>query len=870
MKNKALIFFLWLLCNSNIWAQFVSSDTLIARVWNQSVQYPQEKLYLHTDRSIYSTGEIIWLRAFVVNASSNKPEMTSRYAYVELVNPFNEVVKRIRLRQDSLGYIYGHLALPDTLPSGEYFLRSYTRYMENTGVEYFFRKNIQVVSPLSKNICITSIQSGSNRLELKFVHPVTGNSVKVYTVHVFTENGELPYQYYKDKVSVSISWQKLRNKVLLVQAGNFKEFLPLREKTDYSVSFMPEGGYLLNGVLGKIAFKSLNERGLGENITGRIMDERDSLVTSFASAHLGMGRLSFIPLAGRSYRAVCRNSSGLEKVFDLPTVQTDGYALKIERHKGNMICYVQASSDIIDRKDSLYLLVHQRGIPRYAGLCTEADRTLMFEASGFSNGIVHFLLLNKELRIISERKVFVDNLRRGSDICLLSAEKQEYSEREKVVLTMDFKESGRLLPDGSCSIAVTDNRDVKTDSLSDILSTLLLTSDLKGYIESPAWYFQVKGDERREEALDMLMLTQGWTRYDLQKTVKGKVQKPQIPPEESMSLGGKVFTRLFNKPVKRTKVGISSPNVQMLEYLVTNDYGYFCLRGFEFPDTTKYLISAFSKSGGDKVVLHLDKEKFPEQTDAIPFFKDLTEKTSSNIQSNMEYLSKVDMKILNEKGIRHIFMDEVVVTASKLPRYKTPTESIARKVCREEDFKKKGTLNMGAAIGQMMISGLWYEEGYFTFRGSEVSVFLDGVYADGVLAPYILQNLPASDIGQVDFVACDVGNPASRGGSASIYITLKTGEGSGADYSPTNVGVSCLLGYQRPLEFYSPQYDTPEKKDDNKPDLRTTIYWKPDVTIKEGKAQVEFYTADGPVDYSIVVEGVTGDGTIIHHIQSLQ
>ena len=74
------------------------------------------------------------------------------------------------------------------------------------------------------------------------------------------------------------------------------------------------------------------------------------------------------------------------------------------------------------------------------------------------------------------------------------------------------------------------------------------------------------------------------------------------------------------------------------------------------------------------------------------------------------------------------------------------------------------------------------------------------------------------------------------------------------------------LGYQLPVEFYSPKYDTQEKIDDSKPDLRTTIYWKPNVmTDNEGNAKLDFYTADDSGTYSVVIEGVSEDGKLIHY-----
>jgi len=85
--------------------------------------------------------------------------------------------------------------------------------------------------------------------------------------------------------------------------------------------------------------------------------------------------------------------------------------------------------------------------------------------------------------------------------------------------------------------------------------------------------------------------------------------------------------------------------------------------------------------------------------------------------------------------------------------------------------------------------------------------------------------------------------------------------------STDNIKPIIPLGYQLPVEFYSPKYDTQESINSTIPDLRTTIYWKPNViTDKKGNAKLDFYTADDTGTYSVIIEGVSEDGKLIHYI----
>lgn len=162
--------------------------------------------------------------------------------------------------------------------------------------------------------------------------------------------------------------------------------------------------------------------------------------------------------------------------------------------------------------------------------------------------------------------------------------------------------------------------------------------------------------------------------------------------------------------------------------------------------------------------------------------------------------------------------------------------------------------------------------GRLTFRGHSVRLYIDGIVADAEYASLVLETMLASDIKQADFVVPDPNHPLSSAPgdpNAALFITLKSGDEWSADYSPTNIGVVQPLGYQPPAAFYSPRYAWAGQKEQIRPDLRTTLYWNPNVMIRNGQAAIEFYTADGTVDYSVVVEGVGQQGEIIHETLTL-
>ena len=164
----------------------------------------------------------------------------------------------------------------------------------------------------------------------------------------------------------------------------------------------------------------------------------------------------------------------------------------------------------------------------------------------------------------------------------------------------------------------------------------------------------------------------------------------------------------------------------------------------------------------------------------------------------------------------------------------------------------------------------WIEdEGAFTItlRGSPVTVIFDGSYCRGYDkgSHDFLSNFQMFDISQIDVIpspwAC-FWDPLA--GAGIIAITTKTGDGSyNAKWNSSNLKYTIPLGYQPSVEFYVPRYDFTAEKEKKEQDLRTTIHWQPRLQVKNGKANIDFYTADGAVDYTVVIEGVGEDGSLL-------
>ena len=868
MKHTFTLY-LALLCNALAYSQSIPLDSIFSRMEQQAMLYPSEKVYLHTDRSVYMAGDDVWLRAYVVDAITHIPLKQSRYVYVALQNPFSEVVSRICLRADEDGYIYGNVPLSEDLPKGEYTLVAYTRYMENVGTECFFRKRIVINSVKNRTIRMETSRRGDH-LDIVFRNPSTQEVMEVNNCVTYVPSGEINVQKRGD--GHSVKFHNSKDRVLLVQAGNYKEFVFLDTKPDYEVSFLPEGGNLVAGVFNRIAFKCINTQGQGEDIFGSIRDERDSILLEFSSLHRGMGSLSFIPEYGKKYEAVCENEAGLVRRFPLP-MATDGYSLQVNRVRDKFFVKVLYGSGV-SATDRLLVLSHQKGWPIMAHRFNPERPTSVFDADCFVSGTVSFLLMTEDGRILNERMAFVTGKTPSEGI--LSFDKPSYGKREKMVVDVEVKGPDGKPWSGDCSLSVTDNRDVLPDSCNNILSTLLLESDLRGHIESPAWYFQPGSEELRLQALDVLMMTQGWRRYDLERVWQGDFLFPSLLREGSQSIVGKVTSRVKRKPVGKAKVQMMLPRLGDKREAITSEDGRFYFDSFEYPDSTLYFISAYTDKGKDNIVVEVDSIVPPVLGKQLPPYRDDKGVRKPTFASS-EYIAKADLKFVQDKGMRHYFMDEVIVTAKKREPKTEYEKLLFTRSIREEEIRQSGALDVGMLL-QQKIPGLWVgpnEKGvrYVMKRGTPVTFILNGVIIynfentenfenfERIDSPHdIVLSMNKDDIAQIDLVRLHAFATLGQ----VIAITTKGGDGKyNAQWHPTNLKTTMPLGFQLPVEFYAPKYELAIDKEKKELDLRTTIHWQPRLKVKDGKAKVEFYTADNVVDYSIVIEGVGEGGSLL-------
>ncbi len=845
-------------------------DTVVKRFTEQLTYFPHEKIYLQTDKADYLSGERIWLRSHLVDALNNQPVFMSRYVYVELFNPFDELVKRVKIRHDSTGVYAGYLDLDQELPEGSYTIRAYTRYMQNRGNEAFIRKTVNVLDPYSLQIEPLPeffLLEKEVDMSFKFIERMNGDTIIPEIVTLRMADGPIKTVSPKNRPDFrerfSLTEKSNRSLLLSVihKGRKYNRYYPIPYPAgDFDVSFHPEGGWLVPGQTCRVGFKAVNPSGLSEDVSGTIYSSKDKEIVQFQSLKLGMGFFNFIPEDGEKYYAVCMTGNGDTRRFDLPVSDARAVGVNVKHLRNHFLVHILKGESA--RVDSLSLVIHHKGIVLHHEPCSSESGNYTFSADFFPSGISSILLLDANYNIISERLVFNIN---GEDFATLETNLSApaYKRRELVTLKLQLAETGMKSTHNNIAVSVVDKNVVVPDTANSLVSTLLLSSELKGYVESPASYFTGKREDLT--ALDVLLLTQGWRRYDIPGVLKGRIENPEILPEQFQEISGKAEAKFF-RSMDEGKISLYATldTLSSIETTAADEKGCFIFK-VEFPEGTEITVQSLDRRDRAGNFIYLDEIIYPDYDLAtLPARRQLQEAGGNKDNSDIDsYLKHANEEYSQKYGMRTIMLEEVTITAQGVKNHKesvyySPISSSG--LTTAEDIQKRNLSNMLAVL--LATEGVVVRGGErITTTRSDMPVLF---VIDDI--PYISFDVLSMDVNDIDNLFVIKEHTSMFGyypeTSGALVITTR-----GSTYQRSksiNIDRIRPLGYQMAAELYSPKYETKAQLESPIPDLRTTIYWNPGVQFSpSGEAVIEFYSADSPTTYRVVGEGVTIDGKMV-------
>jgi hypothetical protein len=879
----------------NIWSQ--KSNLIVS---NASLA---EKTYLQLDRKVYTNGDTIWFKCMILNNSEHTPSILSGVLYVELIGP-NETILQKKLIKIDNGIGQGSFDLDKKILKGNYLIRAYTQWNENFDHDFVFEEYIQVFTNEDQNkepittVKLIKEEGASDHLEV-FFNPQVIDSLQKNKLTVFVtvddKKDTLLIKKDNNKYSLDYTIKKESQFALLkIRTENEKTFTKtvVLNKDYIDLQFFPESGTLVHGLSSKVGFKALDANGKGKLIEGDIIDEKEKVLTSFKSNTLGMGSF-FMDHAdstknyyARINLASLKNKSSIQ--FSLPKAASAGNILTVNKQGDNLV--VKALSNYLIN-DSIFLRISFRGMNVYEQKVNlnQGFYKSTISTSQIPEGIIAFTILDKYKNPMAERLYFNEKPQSRMKINL-STDKKKYSKRTLTNLNIQTTNAADEPIKTNTSILVINKEElgIMQSLRQNILSYFLMDSELKGNIENPGYYF--KNNSSMHEDLEVLMLTQGWSKYNYSKPY----QSLSINPEKMLTVSGKV-NNLFSEKKGRKDIQltmITSGKNKSIYNQVTDSLGRFKFNlNDEYGKAMEVLFQTSKKSNKKTTnCVVLDEKKIPpilfehdksiEQIDSIVevFIKKSVKQKDTEekfkMQSGSVLLKEVNINAYNITPNRKKVME----------RYGKPQTVISGKAIRDKE--KKWSYGLYSILLFNYPDKVRIERTpesipeqylYATVNNMPTLVVIDGIpvtFYDYAFIPAIspsevtsfeiIEN--ADDFARLycevhrEISSCEILAP-NNGNVIAIYT--HAGVGLSGAYEPKGLTQTVIPVFASPKEFYAPKYENMLPDDWKHADIRTLIHWQPIVkTDNTGKAITSFYNTDNKGEMTIIAEAISEDGEI--------
>ena len=727
----------------------------------------------------------------------------------------------------------------------------------------------------------SSLTSTSNNVYVELINPKS----QVIDRKLIRVDKGLGKGDFKIKDTVQAGWYNVRaytnwmrnfgddfvfqQKIYINNSAKKNTLKPEATNAKKVITFFPEGGSLVEGLTSLVAFKTTDEFGNGLKTNGSIISSKGDTVTTFQSTEIGMGSFAFTPNANEQYKVA--GVYGNEKFSSaLPTVLKKGVSLHVTTDSVNIKATISTNELAFNelKEKPLSVVIKHAGDVVYTGKITLTKKvaSLTIPIKGLPAGVGVFTVFDHLRRPNAERLIYIQS----TDKINLSVipNKTDYNSREQVTLNVKATNAQGLPAKTSLSLAVVDGL-IPTNG-TNIISYLMLQSELKGEIKNAEQYFDVKNAGRFKQ-LDLLLLTQGWREYVWQK-LRDSTLKVSYLPEPGITIKGLVREKLKNKPLADMNITLFGTDFKgnKLYTTKTDAAGRYFLDGLNWSDNQKVKISSQDNKGKKGGWLQIDTS-FTALPISLPKTVSVTIPTNvdDELTKRMTYnrTYKIgDSILLNEVNIVGAKSENVQLFGQTLTTFGYP-DQVFDITAADYDFKGLEHFLLIKAKGANPVKELKSGDNLDSNSNEGVMFIADGKNVRPIVSVNNREDIQdrldyySLTMDQIDRVTVRhlIGNTGT--GTQHIYlINLDVKEGAllGNNLHLLNLKIN---GYYTARNFYSPNYTS---NSTNNKDLRTTIFWAPSLkTNDKGEVSVSFFNADHKGEMLIRADGITETGIAV-------
>ena len=823
---------------SSLYAQSEETNRILSylqKAMNFNKVVPQEKVYLHFDNMGYFENETLWFKAYVTRTDNGHPSDLSKVLYVELLNPMGDVIKTCKYPIDSLGVSHGDMKLDTLLGSGFYEVRAYTRYMTNWGTNAVFSR----VFPVFKTPKEEGDYSDLNINSGLYKHREPNN---------------------RDKTD-SLYFRAIDNGI------DVRNLM-----TTISVQFYPEGGDLIVGKRCRVAMMVVDDNGRPYESEGFLMNERGDVLTSIETDSLGRGCFEVVPDTGKltfQMRNLKKSEKRQVQFFALPEAKREGCALRVDAVSERMLATIQCTDGICGNMLG-YVLMHNGNIIRCDTIKAVPLLEIELDRKTMPEGVNQLTVFDSWGRIMAERFFFLCPKPDKADSIQVTALTQRLKPCGKVEMEL------HTYPNANLSFSAMDAQTMTNGKRGNMKTWMLLSSEVRGYIHNVDYYFESDDKKHRQDA-DLLLMIQGWRRYDWRLMSERYTFRKAQPIEDQFYLNGQLRVYRKRNPVAGVHLQAilyNKEGLSMIGDTKTDSVGNYAFKmPFLDGEWKMCIYTARNTTKGEKIKTYyvgIDRQFSPTPRYITPTEAEILHPLKPNafVKKPLQEWEEEEDAFVPITKKEHV-LQNVTVKAKK--RYFTndnwrfKDESYGRRYATlyyNADKERDDALDRGESVPYLYSflkaknSLFYYNEKNWTepprYDGYAINWIMDNGERPNMQVPS--DQLWLDDIRSIYIAPSD---PRVMDGSVNIYLYMHT-------YFTTasNKGIrrTYFQGFNQPSTFKMEDYSVIPPM----ADFRRTIYWQPDITTDEqGKAKVEFFNNSTCEEMYISVEGMTPDGKVL-------
>lgn len=632
--------------------------------------------------------------------------------------------------------------------------------------------------------------------------------------------------------------------------------------------FFPEGGELVEGLESVVAFKAADQYGLPVSVSGVIKSDGGKTVQSFQSVHDGMGAVKLTPQANTNYYAEWNDGVDTKRV-ELPAAKKNGAVMAVSENAEHIVIPVEKSASL-NELNTIHVVaqMHQQVVYKAKiNLSKSSKGVARIPKNALISGNLMITLFDETWQPVAERIKFVNNNDFSFD-ANINLTKKDLKKRGLNELEVEIPDT--LFT--NLSLSVTDALLENNHASESIVSKLLFTSDVRGYIHNPAYYFSNSSDSVKAH-LDLVLLTNGWRRYDWKNLAQGILPEIKHKKEKYLSLSGTVIGVKPTQIPKGTQVNLillKKDSTRQYVNAPVNENGNFYIDKLVFFDTVQVYYQFNGKSYlNERASVELNKKLLQKpyvtspdkQFLQWPFM--INERSQFFAQKNAEVLPQLQNKSEN--------LEEVIIRTRARSREQELEKQYTSGLFQAGSSKNFNLIDDGAAPSylnvfdylQSRVAGLTITPNDGTYqilrRQFSPELFLNEI----AVTAEQLQEISMSEVVYIKVIDPPfIGGSGNGPGGAIAVYTKKGGESFKSNQQSMNS--TRLAGYDMPKEFYSPDYAT-QSPLHNVEDVRSTLYWQPYVLTSKNnrKVKLQFYNNDVSTSFKVVLEGMNEEGRLV-------